>query len=78
MTKLKILPYNPKLKTLARQLRNNSTHDYHYDYDERRQKKLENLGIVFVRFSDHDVKRCMNNVLRALENTIVKLEKRER
>ena len=74
MTKLKIIPYNPKLKTLARQLRNNSTHDY----DERRQKKLENLGIVFVKFSDHDVKHCMNDVLRALENTIVKLEKEEK
>ena len=95
----KIIPYNPRLKALARQLRKNSTlaevllwknikgksygyefhrqvpigeyivdffchelnlaieidgntHDYNYENDEQRQKKLESLGITFIRFSD--------------------------
>ena len=105
----KILKYNPKLKALARELRNNSTmaevllwrnikgrsygyefhrqvpideyivdfychelclaieidgntHDYNYENDEKRQQKLEKLGITFVRFDDWDVKRNMNDV----------------
>jgi very-short-patch-repair endonuclease len=121
MPKNSIIPYNPKLKSLARQLRNNSTlsevllwknikgksygyefhrqvpvfdfivdfychelnlaveidgntHDYNYDHDEQRQKTLENLGIKFIRFSDYDVKRNMNDVLRALEFTIREIE----
>ena len=121
MPRNKIIPYNPKLKVLARQLRNNSTlaevlfwnnikgksygyefhrqvpisdfivdffchelnlaieidgntHDYNYDHDEHRQKTLENLGIKFIRFSDHDVKRSMNDVLRALEFKIREIE----
>jgi len=122
MQKIKILPYNPKLKTLARQLRNNSTlsevlfwknikgksygyefhrqvpidefivdfychelklaieidgntHDYNFDNDEKRQEKIESLGITFIRFRDIDVKRKMNDVFRALEITILDIEK---
>jgi very-short-patch-repair endonuclease len=51
-----------------------NTHDYNYDHDEHRQKTLENLGIKFIRFSDHDVKRNLNDVLRALEFTISEIE----
>jgi len=122
MHKIKIIPYNPYLKTLARKLRNNSTlsevllwqnikgksydyefhrqvpiddfivdfychelklaieidgstHDYNYNHDESRQEKIESLGITFVRFSDIDVKRNINDVLRALEITILEIEK---
>jgi very-short-patch-repair endonuclease len=122
MQKIKILPYNPRLKTLARQLRNNSTlsevllwqnikgksygyefhrqvpidefivdfychelklaieidgntHDYNFDNDEKRQEKIESIGIAFIRFRDIDVKRNMNDVLRALEITISDIEK---
>jgi len=123
MPKINIIPYNPKLKNLARQLRKNSTlaevllwqnikrksygyefhrqvpideyivdfychelhlaieidgytHDYNFDKDEKRQKNLENLGISFVRFSDYDVKRNINDVLRALEIVIKEIEGR--
>jgi very-short-patch-repair endonuclease len=121
MVRNKVIQYNPKLKILARQQRNNSTlsevllwqnikrksygyefhrqvpidefivdfychelffaieidgntHDYHYEYDERRQTKLEGMGITFVRFSDYDVKRNINDVLKALEITILEIE----
>jgi len=122
MQRIKILPYNPKLKILARQLRNNSTlsevllwqnikgksygyefhrqvpidefivdfychelklaleidgstHDYYFEHDESRQKKLESFGITIIRFSDIDVKRNVNDVLRAIEITILEIEK---
>jgi very-short-patch-repair endonuclease len=118
-----ILPYNPNLKNLARQLRNNSTlaevllwqnvkgkslgyefhrqvpinefivdfychelslaieidgstHDYNYESDDDRQKVLENLGISIVRFSDYDVKRNLNDVLRALGTIILEIEEK--
>lgn len=48
------------------------THIYKYDYDEERQKELENLGVRFLRFEDIEVKKNMNNVLRVIEDWIVK------
>ena len=116
-----IIPYNPKLKQLARNLRNNSTlsevllwkkiknralevefhrqvpinefiadfychelklaieidgksHDYQYEYDILRQNMLENYGISFIRFTDLEVKKDMDNVIRALETKISELK----
>ncbi len=113
----KILPYNPKLKPLAKALRNDMTfaevllwnelkqkkmvgydfdrqrpidnyivdfyckdlmlaievdgisHDFEeaIDNDEVRQKRLENMGVRFLRFDDREVKRDMANVLRTIE-----------
>ena len=51
-----------------------NTHDYNFEYDKTRQNQLEGLGISFVRFSDNDVKRNMNDVLRALEFVISEIE----
>jgi very-short-patch-repair endonuclease len=48
------------------------THIYKYDYDEERQKELENLDVRFLRFEDIEVKKNMNNVLRVIEDWIVK------
>jgi very-short-patch-repair endonuclease len=123
MSRIKLIPYNPKLKELARQLRVNSTkaeiilwkhikgkstgyqfhrqlpvdefildfychelklaievdgytHDYNYDYDELRQKKLEYFGITVIRFSDEDVKRHLTDVLRMVQSVVDKLEKK--
>ncbi len=117
MPKRKIIPYNPKLKELARQLRNNSTkaeiylwlklkNKQMYGYDFHRQKPIDNyildffcyelmlgievdgyshefleiqtkdiikerrmraLGITVLRFSDYQVTKDMENVLRAIE-----------
>jgi very-short-patch-repair endonuclease len=121
MSQNKLIPYNPKLKNLARQLRKNSTlaevllwqnikgkgygyefhrqvpidefivdfychelrlaieidgntHDYNYNKDEERQKILEGFGISFLRFGDQDVKHNINDVLRAIEISILEIE----
>jgi very-short-patch-repair endonuclease len=116
----KIIPYNPELKELAKELRRNmtlsevllwnelkqknmlgydfdrqrpignyivdfyckelslaieidgDTHIYKYDYDDQRQKELENLGVHFLRFEDIEVKRNMWNVLRVIDDWIEK------
>jgi very-short-patch-repair endonuclease len=54
-----------------------SSHDNKYEYDLRRQKRLEALGVRFIRFEDIDVKRRMNDVLRALEIVITEIEKNQ-
>jgi very-short-patch-repair endonuclease len=50
------------------------THDNNFDKDDYRQKKLESMGVAFIRFTDNDVKNNINNVLRALDNEILKIE----
>lgn len=117
----KIIPYNPKLKELARKLRKDMTlsevllwqelkqkqllgHDfdrqrpidnYIVDFyckklmlaieidgdshtweralekDEQRQKRLESLGVRFLRFDDLDVKKNMPYVLNTIHDWIV-------
>ncbi|MDR4499570.1 MAG: type I restriction endonuclease [Candidatus Scalindua sp.] len=116
----KIIPYNPKLKELARKLRKNMTlsevllwdqlkqkkmlgfdfdrqkpldeyivdfyckdlilaieidggsHDFKevYENDVVRQKRLESLGVRFLRFHDLDVKKNLNGVFRVIEHWI--------
>ncbi len=111
MKRKKIIPYNPNLKELARQLRKNSTlsevllwkhlkgkqmlnydfdrqkpigdyivdffcnelvlaieidgdtHNYKIEVDTTRQKRLESLGIRFLRFTDRDVKQNIEGVV---------------
>ena len=117
----KILPYNPKLKSLAKALRKNMTfsevllwnelkqkkmlgydfdrqrpidnyivdfyckdlmlaleidgnsHDYEevYKNDTIRQRRLESMGVKFLRFDDREVKNDMDNVLRTIEHWIL-------
>ena len=40
--------------------------------DMKRQKRLEALGVRFLRFDDFEVKKDMNNVIRTIENWIEK------
>jgi len=125
MAKRKIIPYNPKLKEFARQLRNDSTQTeiflwlklkgkQMYGYDFHRQKPIDNyildffcyelmlgievdglshqflevynkdgikvkrmneLGITVLRFSDDEVLKDMENVIRAIEYYIFEYEK---
>jgi very-short-patch-repair endonuclease len=125
MKRRKIIPYNPKLKEVARKLRNNSTlsevllwrkikgkqmrgFDFHrqkpldnfivdffcnelmlaieidgishkekYKADYERQKKLESLGVRFLRFSDIEVKKDMNQVLNIIEKWIDEFESKK-
>ena len=116
--------YNPILKELARQLRNNSTkaeiklwtylrrgqmynYDFHrqkpideyivdffcnklqlaiecdgysyelldvYNKDVKKTKRLNDLGIYVLRFSDYQVVNDIDNVLRAIEDYIFKFK----
>ena len=114
----KIIPYNPRLKVYARQLRRNMTlaevllwkdlrgkrmcgydfdrqhpideyivdfyckdlqlaieidgqsHDFKPDKDAQRQKRLERLGIHFLRFWDYQVKHDKKSVLETIEKWI--------
>jgi very-short-patch-repair endonuclease len=118
--KNKIIPYNPKLKAYARELRNNSTlsevllwkniknkalgvqfhrqvpmleyivdfychelmlaieidgdsHLYKYEYDIKRQGELEKQGVVFLRFTDLEIKHNMFSVGITLEQVVQEL-----
>ncbi len=46
------------------------SHDEKTKEDEIRQNEIEKLGIRFLRFSDGDVKRNMNDVIRTIQNWI--------
>ncbi len=120
----KIIPYNPKLKPLAKALRKNMTFAEillwnelknkkmkGYDFDRQRpidnyivdfyckdlqlaieidgishdiedvivndlerQKRLEKLGVRFLRFDDREVRKDMRNVLRTIEGWIENFE----
>jgi len=50
------------------------SHDFKYEEDKQRQKKLESLGFNILRFTDQQVKKDMFNVLRALEIHIENLK----
>jgi very-short-patch-repair endonuclease len=52
-----------------------SSHYNKYEYDIKRQRRLETLGVWFIRFDDIDVKRNMNDVLRTLGIVILQIEK---
>jgi very-short-patch-repair endonuclease len=124
MTKNKLLPYNPRLKALARELRKagvlsevllwkkikNKSYgvefhrqvpidEYIIDFychelslaieidgkshqfeevakrDEVRQKRLEDLGVRFLRFSDKEIKRNLETISFCLANYIEDLKK---
>jgi very-short-patch-repair endonuclease len=51
------------------------SHDFNYESDLRRQGKLENLGVHFIRFDDHEVKNNMFSVLLEIQQKIEELEK---
>ncbi|MBC8770207.1 DUF559 domain-containing protein [Arenibacter sp. BSSL-BM3] len=126
MKKRKIIPYNPKLKELARDLRNNSTkaeiilwlklkskqmygYDFHrqkpinnyildffcqelmlgievdgyshgivevYNKDLIKEEKMNNLGVGILRFTDDQILRDMDNVLRVIEAYIQDYEEK--
>ena len=117
----KIIPYNPKLRQYARQLRNNSTateiilwknirkraygvqfhrqvplldyivdfycheimlaievdgtiHEYKYQYDKRRQERLEERGIRFLRFTNTEIRNELFSVLLAIQQRVEELK----
>ncbi|MEQ9309063.1 MAG: endonuclease domain-containing protein [Balneolaceae bacterium] len=49
-----------------------SSHYYKQEYDKARQKKLESLGITFLRFSESDAKKYTENVVLEIEKWLIK------
>ncbi len=55
------------------------THDEaKYDYDVRRQKQIEELGITVLRFTEQEVTRNLWGVLQAIEAWIDEYEKAQK
>ncbi len=44
------------------------------EYDRKRQKQLEKIGLTFLRFDDAEVRKDMHNVLEILETRIEELK----
>ena len=59
--------------TLAIEIDGNS-HNDKFDYDEKRQTKLQDFGVKFIRFDDKDVKKDMASVLSTLQSKIKEIE----
>lgn len=53
-------------------------HEEAFHKDEIRQQKLESLGVTFIRFSEAEVKYDMLNVMRGIEEVILRLIKKDR
>ncbi|XWN37335.1 MAG: endonuclease domain-containing protein [Balneola sp.] len=47
-----------------------SSHDYKVQYDQKRQEKLEELGITFLRFSEKDTKENPDHIVNEIESWI--------
>ena len=50
------------------------SHNFKYDKDIERDKKLDSLGFVTLRFSDEQVNKDITNVQRSIEQKIRELE----
>lgn len=52
-------------------------HDTRQEYDLRRQKRLERLGVVVIRFDNEDVAKGMNEVISIIVCVIEQIKMRE-
>ena len=50
------------------------SHNFKYEQDKLRDKKLSKNGYNVLRITEHDVKYDIDNVIRAIENRIHELE----
>ena len=50
-----------------------SSHDYKYQYDMSRQGLLEQYGVLFLRFTDKEVKQDMFSVELAVRDAVERL-----
>ena len=53
------------------------SHDFEdvIENDEKRQKRLEDMGVHFLRFDDREVRINMDNILRTIEYWILEHDK---
>lgn len=56
------------------------SHNYEEAFvkDEIRQRRLESLGVGFIRFTETEMKKDMQNVIRALESKIIEIVKSDK
>ncbi len=47
-------------------------HDHQQKYDLSRQRRLESFGVQFLRFSEKEVLNDIDNVLRVIEQWVLK------
>ena len=50
-----------------------NSHDHKFQYDSRRQGRLEKEGVQFIRFTDSEIKKEMSSVLHGLESRLEEL-----
>ena len=73
---MRYITYPSHLKKFSRQLRKNSTLSEVLLWNELKQSNMmgykfnRQMGLHFLRFDDHDIKRNLSNVLLAIENFI--------
>jgi len=51
------------------------SHDFKMEYDEKRQKQLEQAGITIFRISDREVKQNINHVIELLVEKVDEIRK---
>lgn len=52
-----------------------SSHDEDkYEYDQRRQKELESVGVTFLRFTEHETRYNVEDVIQAIELKVSELK----
>ena len=50
-------------------------HEEAFIKDELRQKRLEHLGVIFLRFAEAEVKYDIINVIRCIEAKVIEIVK---
>jgi very-short-patch-repair endonuclease len=66
-----IVDFYSKELMLAIEIDGNS-HAFKYEKDKERQRELEQAGVSFLRFDDMEVKLNVDNVLRTIEDWILR------
>ncbi|KAA3598712.1 MAG: endonuclease domain-containing protein [Calditrichaeota bacterium] len=52
-----------------------SSHDNKYEYDYRRETKLQDLGVKFIRFNNSDVMNNLIGVFNALQKRVEEIQR---
>ena len=50
---------------------------YKISADRKRRNILGSIGVHYLRFIDHEVKKNMNNVIKVIETKIIELEDKD-
>lgn len=53
------------------------THDFKYEYDQKREQRLHQLGIAVIHIQDKDVKTNLSGVVAYIKNWITEKTQKE-